>query len=97
MPQASLAHDLRPDGARAEQRDDDVASLLRSYRYEALFIEGDDHLQGAPLRLRVENRLGFKMVMWIEAIEFVEDVTSINRSEGGYNEDHEYFGELANI
>ena len=56
-----------------------------------------NHLHGAPLRLRVENQLGFKMVKWIQAIEFVEDVQSINKGEGGYAEDHEYFGELANI
>jgi len=55
------------------------------------------HLHGAPLRLRVENQLGFKMVKWIQAIEFVEDVQSIKKGEGGYAEDHEYFGELANI
>ena len=54
-------------------------------------------LHGAPLRLRVENQLGFKMVKWIQAIEFVEDVKSIGEGEGGYAEDHEYFGELANI
>jgi DMSO/TMAO reductase YedYZ molybdopterin-dependent catalytic subunit len=54
-------------------------------------------LHGAPLRLRVENQLGFKMVKWIQAIEFVEDVQSIHKGEGGYAEDHEYFGELANI
>ena len=52
---------------------------------------------GAPLRLRVENQLGFKMVKWIQAIEFVQDVKSIYKGEGGYAEDHEYFGELANI
>ena len=28
---------------------------------------------GAPLRLRVETQLGFKMVKWITAIEFVAD------------------------
>jgi methionine sulfoxide reductase catalytic subunit len=55
------------------------------------------HLHGAPLRLRVENQLAFKMVKWIRAIEFVESARSINQGEGGYNEDHEYFGELANI
>jgi methionine sulfoxide reductase catalytic subunit len=55
------------------------------------------HLHGAPLRLRVENQLGFKMVKWIQSIEIVEDVQSINQGEGGYAEDHEYFGELANI
>lgn len=54
-------------------------------------------LHGAPLRLRVENQLGFKMVKWIQAIEFVEDVRSISLGEGGYAEDHEYFGELASI
>ena len=54
-------------------------------------------LHGAPLRLRVENQLGFKMVKWIESIEFVESTKSIYRGEGGYKEDHEYFGELANI
>jgi thiosulfate reductase cytochrome b subunit len=52
---------------------------------------------GAPLRLRVENQLGFKMVKWIQAIEFVEGVGLINKGEGGYAEDKEYFGELANI
>lgn len=56
-----------------------------------------NHLHGAPLRLRVENQLGFKMVKWIQAIEFVEDVSSIGKGEGGFAEDHEYFGELANI
>jgi DMSO/TMAO reductase YedYZ molybdopterin-dependent catalytic subunit len=56
-----------------------------------------NQLHGAPLRLRVENQLGFKMVKWIQAIEFVEDVRSIGKGEGGFAEDHEYFGELANI
>jgi hypothetical protein len=37
------------------------------------------------------------MVKWIHTIEFVEDLESINLGEGGYAEDHEYFGELANI
>lgn len=54
-------------------------------------------LHGAPLRLRVENQLGFKMVKWIQAIEFVESIQAIREGEGGYNEDREYFGELANI
>jgi sulfoxide reductase catalytic subunit YedY len=56
-----------------------------------------NHLHGAPLRLRVENQLGFKMVKWIQVIEFVEDVRSVGKGEGGFAEDHEYFGELANI
>jgi methionine sulfoxide reductase catalytic subunit len=55
------------------------------------------HLHGAPLRLRVENQLGFKMVKWIQAIEFVEDIQLVGKGEGGFAEDHEYFGELASI
>lgn len=56
-----------------------------------------NHLHGAPLRLRVENQLGFKMVKWIESIRFVEDLSKVSKGEGGYDEDYEYFGEQANI
>ncbi|MGH9395231.1 MAG: molybdopterin-dependent oxidoreductase [Terriglobia bacterium] len=49
-------------------------------------------LHGAPLRLRVENELGFKMVKWIEAIEFVRDFHHLGAGKGGYNEDHEFYG-----
>jgi DMSO/TMAO reductase YedYZ molybdopterin-dependent catalytic subunit len=56
-----------------------------------------NEVHGAPLRLRVENQLGFKMVKWVRSIEFVERYATVGAGEGGYNEDHEYFGELANI
>jgi len=56
-----------------------------------------NHLHGAPVRLRVENQLGFKMVKWIKAIEFVGAIQSIGMGYGGFAEDQEYFGELANI
>jgi DMSO/TMAO reductase YedYZ molybdopterin-dependent catalytic subunit len=49
-------------------------------------------LHGAPLRLRCENELGFKMVKWIVAIEFVPDFASLGAGQGGYNEDHEFYG-----
>ena len=49
-------------------------------------------LHGAPLRLRCENELGFKMVKWIEAIEFVHDFRDLGAGQGGYNEDHEFYG-----
>lgn len=52
---------------------------------------------GAPLRLRVENQLGYKMVKWIERIEFVESEKLIGQGEGGTNEDDEYFDLLPNI
>jgi DMSO/TMAO reductase YedYZ molybdopterin-dependent catalytic subunit/thiosulfate reductase cytochrome b subunit len=49
-------------------------------------------LNGAPLRLRCENELGFKLVKWISALEFVEDFKHIGSGQGGYAEDHEFFG-----
>lgn len=47
---------------------------------------------GAPLRLRNEVQLGFKMVKWIKGVEFVESFEGIGGGHGGYNNDHEFFG-----
>jgi DMSO/TMAO reductase YedYZ molybdopterin-dependent catalytic subunit/thiosulfate reductase cytochrome b subunit len=52
---------------------------------------------GAPLRLRVENQLGYKMVKWIERIEFIESERDVGKGQGGKNEDDEYFDLLPNI
>ena len=49
-------------------------------------------LHGAPLRLRVENQLGFKQVKWIREIEFVRHFAERGAGQGGYNEDHEFYG-----
>lgn len=66
--------------------------LAYEMNYEPL-----NDVHGAPLRLRVENQLGFKQVKWIERIEFVESESSVGQGEGGYNEDHEYFGYMADL
>ncbi len=47
---------------------------------------------GAPLRLRNETQLGFKQVKWIKGVEFVADFDEIGGGQGGYNQDHEFFG-----
>jgi DMSO/TMAO reductase YedYZ molybdopterin-dependent catalytic subunit/thiosulfate reductase cytochrome b subunit len=52
---------------------------------------------GAPLRLRVENQLGYKMVKWIASITFVESEKVLGKGQGGKNEDDEYFDLLPNI
>jgi DMSO/TMAO reductase YedYZ molybdopterin-dependent catalytic subunit len=54
-------------------------------------------IHGAPLRLRAETQLGFKMVKWIEAIEFAADVKHVYQGHGGYAEDHEFFDSMADI
>ncbi|MEO7000750.1 MAG: molybdopterin-dependent oxidoreductase [Ktedonobacterales bacterium] len=50
---------------------------------------------GAPLRLRVETQLGFKMVKWLSAIEFVEDYHNIREGQGGSREDNMYYEQIA--
>jgi DMSO/TMAO reductase YedYZ molybdopterin-dependent catalytic subunit len=60
----------------------------------ALDMNGEplNFTHGAPVRLRNESQLGFKMVKRIKGIEFVENFESIGGGAGGYNNDHEFFG-----
>ena len=45
---------------------------------------------GAPLRLRVERQLGYKMAKYVMRIEAVESFARIERGRGGYWEDRGY-------
>jgi thiosulfate reductase cytochrome b subunit len=65
--------------------------LAWEMNYEPLTL-----VHGAPLRLRVENQLGYKMVKWISSIEFLETYKDLGKGQGGKNEDDEYFDLLAN-
>ncbi|GEL19024.1 hypothetical protein PA7_28610 [Pseudonocardia asaccharolytica DSM 44247 = NBRC 16224] len=52
---------------------------------------------GAPLRVRVETQLGYKMVKWIKVVEFVDGVSAIGLGQGGYREDQLYYANAAAI
>jgi DMSO/TMAO reductase YedYZ molybdopterin-dependent catalytic subunit/thiosulfate reductase cytochrome b subunit len=52
---------------------------------------------GAPVRLRIETQLGFKMVKWIAAIDFVDDVSDIGMGMGGWREDQQFYANAAGI
>lgn len=52
---------------------------------------------GAPVRLRVETQLGFKMVKWVTAIEIVEHYRDIGMGQGGFREDQQYYANAAGI
>ena len=67
-----------------------LSLLAWEMNYKPLPIE-----HGAPLRLRVENQLGYKMVKWIDYIEFIESHEDVGKGFGGKNEDDEYFDLLA--
>jgi methionine sulfoxide reductase catalytic subunit len=58
---------------------------------------GTEWIHFTPLRVRVENQLGYKMVKWIERIEFIASEKTLGDGEGGTNEDDEYFGLFPNI
>jgi DMSO/TMAO reductase YedYZ molybdopterin-dependent catalytic subunit len=45
---------------------------------------------GAPIRLRVERQLGYKMNKYVRAIELVSSYASIGDGKGGYWEDQGY-------
>ena len=45
---------------------------------------------GAPLRLRVERQLGYKMAKYVMRIEAVESFAGLGRGQGGYWEDRGY-------
>lgn len=75
---------------------DDLRHELSLLAYERNF-EPLTITYGAPLRLRVENQLGFKMVKWIQEIRFVADFSDIGEGQGGANEDAEFFGYSAQI
>ncbi|HLI69923.1 MAG TPA: molybdopterin-dependent oxidoreductase [Ktedonobacteraceae bacterium] len=70
----------------------DLSLLAYEMNYQPL---PDGH--GAPLRLRVENQLGYKQVKWIKRIEFVSHYSERAQGQGGYNEDHEFYGYRAEI
>jgi thiosulfate reductase cytochrome b subunit len=52
---------------------------------------------GAPLRLRCETQLGYKMVKWLKSIEFTDDYEHIGMGQGGHREDHMYYSPRASI
>jgi len=45
---------------------------------------------GAPLRLRVERQLGYKMAKYVMRIELVDSLAGIGDGQGGYWEDQGY-------
>jgi DMSO/TMAO reductase YedYZ molybdopterin-dependent catalytic subunit len=77
----------------------DLATLRHPQTLLAYQLNGEDLTveHGAPLRLRVENMLGFKMVKWLERIEFVEECASIREGQGGSREDNKQYEIEASI
>jgi len=52
---------------------------------------------GAPCRLRVETKVGYKMVKYLQSIELVDSYDAVGEGHGGYREDHQYYDRVASI
>ncbi len=52
---------------------------------------------GAPLRLRVETQLGFKMVKWLSCIEFIASYSHYGEGQGGSREDIQNFEPVVSV
>jgi DMSO/TMAO reductase YedYZ molybdopterin-dependent catalytic subunit len=84
----------------------DAMNLSGDKYYESIDLDGAHHPQtilayemngqplpiahGAPLRLRDERQLGYKMAKYIMRIELVADFAGIGDGKGGYWEDQGY-------
>ncbi|HET7528885.1 MAG TPA: molybdopterin-dependent oxidoreductase [Candidatus Saccharimonadales bacterium] len=80
------------EALRAKDMLDPLSILAYEMNGEPLPLE-----HGAPLRLRCERKLGYKMVKYIRSIEFVSDFKHIERGRGGYREDNIMFDWEASI
>ena len=52
---------------------------------------------GAPCRLRVETKVGYKMVKYLTHIDLVASLDHVGLSYGGYREDHQFYEKVASI
>ncbi len=52
---------------------------------------------GAPLRVRAESQLGYKMTKWVRSIELIADYRTIGAGKGGWREDELYYSQIAPI
>lgn len=80
------------EALRVSDMKDPLTILAYEMNWKPLSLE-----HGAPLRLRCERKLGYKMVKYIKSIEFVEDFKHIGEGRGGYREDNVLFDWEASI
>ena len=52
---------------------------------------------GAPLRLRLEGQLGYKMVKWVRSMELIGSYDDIGLGYGGWRADRLHYSRLAPI
>jgi DMSO/TMAO reductase YedYZ molybdopterin-dependent catalytic subunit len=83
--------DLAGDGSRYyESIDLDDAHHPQTIAAYALNGAPVPVANGAPLRMRIERKLGYKMAKYVHTIEVVDAYSRIDGGHGGYWEDRKY-------
>lgn len=52
---------------------------------------------GAPLRLRLESQLGYKMAKWVRSVELIADYRTVGAGKGGWRADVLHYSQIAPI
>jgi methionine sulfoxide reductase catalytic subunit len=90
FPQAEYAPDVYYEVLTLEDILDPQTMLAYEMNWNPLPIP-----HGAPCRLRIETKTGYKMVKYLRAIEVVDGFATIGEGQGGYREDHQYYDKVA--
>lgn len=80
------------EALRVSDMNDPMSILAYEMNWKPLPLQ-----HGAPIRLRCERKLGYKMVKYIKSIDFVDSLKEIERGRGGYREDNIMFDWEASI
>ena len=80
------------DGSGVYYESIDLQDAFHAQTILAYELNGADLpiANGAPLRVRIERQLGYKMAKYIKRIEAVESLADLGRGKGGYWEDRGY-------
>ena len=86
------ADPMEEDGSSPYYESIDLEDAFHPQTILAYELNGKPLLikNGAPLRLRLERQLGYKMAKYVMRLEIVEDFSRIARGKGGYWEDQGY-------
>ena len=78
-----------------------IDMLLAKHSQTILAYELNDEplplAHGAPVRLRVETQLGYKMVKYLRSIELLAEYRELGEGQGGSREDTMFYGRGAEI
>lgn len=79
-----------------------VISLEDAHRPQTILAYGFNGetlptAHGAPLRLRVENQLGYNMAKYVRSMELIADYRQIGQGYGGWRPDKLHYGRIAPI